>query len=84
MPSRPTAKMRAVKKAATPRTAAPTQIAAVSNSYGEGKVVEAVIVLMDDGTIWRYPTLVMQSENQVWTQLPAVGTAPSATSTPKE
>lgn len=86
MPARPTAKMRAakVRKAVTPQTAIPQQIAVTSNAYGgSGRVVEAVTVLMSDGTIWRFPMVGADPENQVWVQLPPVGTTP-ATASPKE
>lgn len=53
----------------------PTQIAVTSNQYGDsGRVVESVTVLMDDGSIWRYPMTGADPENRVWAQIPAVGT----------
>lgn len=71
--SKPTAKMRKAK-AGTPRMPMITQIAVTSNNYGNsGNVVEAVTVLMDDGSIWRYPTLGADPEHRIWVQLPPVG-----------
>jgi hypothetical protein len=54
--------------------ALPIQIAVTSNPYGDGRVVESVTVLMDDGTIWRYPMVGADEINRVWTQIPPVGT----------
>jgi len=65
--------MRAAKKAReVPPPAKPLQIAVTSNDYG-GNVVEAITVLMDDGTIWRYPMVGAEPEHRVWVQLPPVG-----------
>ena len=75
MPKRPTAKMRKAKAKLTPSPhGVATQIAVTSNQYGDsGRVVESVTVLMDDGSIWRYPMVGADPENRVWVQLPAVG-----------
>jgi hypothetical protein len=54
--------------------ALPIQIAVSSNAYGgSGNVVESVTVLMDDGTIWRYPMVGAEPDHRVWTQIPPVG-----------